>query len=109
MQKITMTAEWEIMKELLLSSHPAVQLVHRFAAAILGGYGLTYSLVKAISLWLPLQFTEVVFFSALLLPIVYLAAIIWAFAAKSVQIAWKVLLVGILVCGALALLAVCLR
>jgi len=108
LQKITMTAEWEIIKELFLSTHPAVQLILRFMAAIFGGYGMTYSLMKAISLLLPWQkHTETVSFCEWLLPLVYLVVVVWAFAAASAQYAWKVLLSGIALVGAIALLASC--
>ncbi len=105
-----MTAEWKIIKELFFSNHPAVQLILRFMAAIFGGYGLTYSMMKALSLLLPLKkHTETVSFCEWLLPLVYLAAIIWAFAAASAQYAWEVLLSGIAIVGAIALLASCFR
>lgn len=108
MQKIMMTAEWEIIKKLLLSNHPAVQLILRFMAAIFGGYGMTYSLMKSISLLLPWQkHTETVSLCEWLLPLVYLVAMLWAFAAASAQYAWKVLLSGIALVGAIALLASC--
>ena len=106
MQKITMTAEWEIIRELLFSKHPAVQLILRFMAAIFGGYGLTYCMMKAISLLLPWQkHTEAVSFCEWLLPLVYLAAVVWAFAAVSAQYAWKILLSGSALVGAIAMLA----
>lgn len=105
-----MTTEWEIIKELFFSNHPAVQLILRFMAAIFGGYGLTYSLLKAISLLLPLQkHTETVSFCEWLLPLVYLTTIVWAFVAASAQYAWKVLLSGIVILGAIALIASCFR
>ncbi|MDF2564030.1 MAG: hypothetical protein K0Q53_425 [Massilibacillus sp.] len=105
-----MTAEVEIIKELFLSTHPAMQLILRFLAAIFGGYGITYSLMKAISLLLPWQkHTETVSFCEWLLPLVYLAAIVWTFAAASAQYAWKVLLSGIVLVGGIALIASCFR
>lgn len=100
-----MTAELEIIKELFQSKHPAVQLLLRFMAAILGGYGLTYSMMKAISLLIPWQkHTETVSLCEWLLPLVYLAAVVWAFLAASAQYAWKVLLIGTTLVGAIALL-----
>jgi len=110
LQKITRTAEWRIIKSLLLSNHPAVQLILRFMAAIFGGYGLTYSLMKAISLMLPWKkHTETISFCEWLLPLVYLVVILWAFVATSAQYAWKVLLSGIVIVGSAALLASCFR
>lgn len=101
-----MTAEWEIIKELFFSKHPVVQLLLRFMAAIFGGYGLTYSMMKAISFLLPWQkHTETVSLCEWLLPLVYLAAVVWAFVAASAQYAWKVLLIGTTLVGAVTLLA----
>lgn len=109
MQKFSVTAEWELVRSVFLSSHPVIQLMLRALTAVFGGYGVSYSLIRAVSLWLPLSHTEATFFCGLLLPLVYLTVFVWAFTAESVQCVWKGLLGVGLISGAMIVLASCLR
>lgn len=81
------------------------QTIFRIIAAVFGGYGLTYSAMAALALLLPWPRVEVVFFSSLFPGILWLGALLWAFAAPTAQRAWRDLLGATALCGILALVA----
>lgn len=75
----------------------------RVAAAALGGYALTYAATACLTLLLPLPKPEAVLTAAMLSFVLYTGAILWAFAASTVQQAWLGLLAPAAVCAAIAL------
>lgn len=64
---------------------PTQQTILRIFAAVFGGYALTYSVLAALALLLPWARVDVVFFSALFPGILWLGALLWAFAAPTAQ------------------------
>lgn len=80
----------------------AIALVVRVAAAVLGGYAFTAAWVALASTALPRATgwarSEAVLLSGLLGFVVYLVALIWAFAERAVWRVWAVFIGG----GALA-------
>lgn len=77
----------------------------RILAAIFGGYALTYSTLAALTLLLPWSRVDVVFFSALFPGLLWLGALLWAFAAPTAQRALRDLLGAAAFLGILALVA----
>ena len=72
-------------------------LASRFGAPIVGGYVFTYGFVAFAALagfWLGLSFTESKTLAWMLSLVVYLVAILWGFAARSVTFVWVVLAGG---------------
>ncbi|AHL76295.1 iron transporter [Stutzerimonas stutzeri] len=76
------------------------EIAIRTALAILGGYAFTYAFTAALAQVLPLDKVDALAISSLLSFVIYLAFILWAFAAASL----KRVLVG--VCMALPLAAI---
>lgn len=93
------------LQELLVSSNKRVQTILRILAAVFGGYGLTYSALAALSLMLPWPRVDVVFFSALFPAILWLGALLWAFAAPTARRAWRDVTGATVLCGILAFAA----
>jgi hypothetical protein len=77
------------LRELLASTDKTPQTILRILAAIFGSYALTYSTLAALALLLPWPRVDVVFFSALFPSILWLGALLWAFAAPTAQRAWR--------------------
>lgn len=75
----------------------------RIVAAIFAGYGLAYASTMFLTVYLPLVRSDRVVFASLASFIVYAAAIIYTFAARSAMRAW-VVLVGLSVVLAVAAL-----
>ncbi|MEN0106898.1 MAG: DUF3649 domain-containing protein [Pseudomonas sp.] len=63
----------------------------RIVAAIFAGYGLAYTSTMFLTVYLPLVRSDRVVFASLASFLVYLAAIIYTFAARSATRAWVVL------------------
>ncbi|SFM13321.1 hypothetical protein [Pelosinus propionicus] len=97
------------LRELLAGTDKTTQTILRILAAVFGGYALTSSIMAVLVVLLPWEKADVLFFSVLFPPIIYTAALIWAFAAPTAQRAWRNLLVITLFCGILALAAVWVR
>jgi hypothetical protein len=91
------------------ATDPTNQIILRILAAVFGGYALTNSALAALALLLPWPKIDILFFSVLFPPFLYLAAILWSFGAPTAQHAWRDLLTAILCCGLLALIAAWLR
>ena len=64
----------------------------RILAAICGGYFLSSSFAIFLSCTLPVPRAEAVLAATLLSLLVYVAAIIWAFAARTVSMLWATLM-----------------
>jgi len=77
------------LNNILKSQTQPVQTILRIFAAVLGGYVVTYSALAALALLLPWPRVSVVFFSALFPGIIWLGALLWAFAAPTAQRAWR--------------------
>ena len=75
-------------------------------AALVGGYGVTYSALAALALLLPWPRVDVVFFSALFPGVFWLGALLWAFVAPTAQRAWRDILRVTIFCSILAVAAV---
>jgi len=68
-------------------------LMSRIAAAVLGGYALAHTLSIALAAALQLPRPEAALFAIQGSFLVYTAAVLWAFAARSAWAAWLGLLV----------------
>lgn len=93
------------LREMFAGTDPTTQTILRILAAIFGGYALTSSILTVLALLLPWPKVDVLFFSTLLPPLIYLAALLWIFAAPTAQRAWRDLFNIILLCGLFALVA----
>ncbi|GBG57007.1 hypothetical protein SPFL3102_03712 [Sporomusaceae bacterium FL31] len=93
------------LKKTFTATDPTNQIILRILAAVFGGYALTNSTLAALAVLLPWPKVDILFFSVLLPPFIYLAAILWSFGAPTVQRAWRDLLTAILCCGVPALIA----
>lgn len=80
-------------------------LIGRILAAALGGYALAYASTGALALLLPVPRADAVYISATLAFLPYLAAILWAFGARSASRAWTGLLAATAPCAAILLLS----
>jgi len=80
------------------------QIALRVAVAILGGYALANIAAITLSYLLPMPKGDAVMTGMLLSFAIYIGAIMWVFAVRSVHKAWLGLVVPSLVLGALALL-----
>ena len=72
----------------------ALRTIDRFAAAILGGFVFAYGFVALATLAgfeLGLPFFEAWALTMMLAIVVYLAALLWGFAARRTAIVWAVL------------------
>ncbi len=105
MNTTTIFANWIRLKQLLSATDPTTQTILRILAAVFGGYALTSSILTALALLLPWPKVDVLFFSTLLPPFLYLGALLWIFAAPTAQRAWRDLSNIILLCGLFALVA----
>ena len=85
------------------SASPALAMASRIVAAIFAGYGLAYASTMFLTVYLPMVRSDRVVFASLASFLVYLAAIIYTFAARSASRAWLVL-VGLSVLLAVAAL-----
>ncbi|WP_378956488.1 hypothetical protein [Pelosinus sp. sgz500959] len=94
------------LKEFSASTNKTGQVILRILAAVLGGYGLTYSTLAALAILLPWPRVDVVFFSALFPSLVWLGGILWAFAAPTAQRAWRDMLGATAFCSLLAMVVV---
>lgn len=72
-------------------SSPGLATASRIIAAIFAGYGLAYTSTMFLTVYLPLVRSDRVVFASLASFFVYLAAIIYTFAARSATRAWLVL------------------
>ncbi len=81
----------------------AAEGVSRALAAVLAGYAFAYAFAAFASLALPLARAEAVVTASMLSFVVYLIAVVWAFAARSAARAWAALLAGSALFGAAAL------
>jgi hypothetical protein len=75
----------------------------RGLAAVLAGYALAYAFTAFASLALPMPRAEAVVTGSMLSFVVYLIAVVWAFAARSAVRAWAGLLAGSALFGAATL------
>lgn len=82
---------------------PIQQILLRIIAAVFGGYVVTYSALAVLALLLPWPRVEVVFFSALFPGILWLGALLWAFAAPTARRACRDLFGAAALFGILAL------
>lgn len=72
-------------------SSAALATASRIVAAIFAGYGLAYTSTMFLTVYLPLVRSDRVVFASLASFFVYLAAILYTFAARSATRAWVVL------------------
>ena len=63
-------------------------IVSRILAAAVGGYGLAYSASGALALTLPMARPDAVLVGAMIAFVLYTAAVLWCFAARSAVQAW---------------------
>lgn len=84
-------------------SPAAVDVASRAAAAALGGYALANAAAALGAVVLPLTRAEAVTWATMFAFMIYLAAIVWAFAARDAWRAWLGLGAPALACLAAAL------
>jgi len=77
-------------------------VVSRVIAASLGGYVMTYAATICLTVLLPLSKTEAILAAAMVSFLLYVGAIIWAFAAATPMRAWMGLLAPAVLCSAIA-------
>jgi len=77
-------------------------VISRIAAAVLGGYALAHTLAIALAAAFPVARAEAALFAIQGSFVVYTAAVLWAFAARSALAAWLGLLVPTAVTGLIA-------
>jgi len=78
-----------ITEELPMNKAPAwLQILSRSAAALLGGYALTYAASACLARLLPMAPADAVIVATLPAFIFYTAAILWAFASRDAIRAW---------------------
>jgi hypothetical protein len=82
-----------------------VGLVFRIFAAAVGGYACAYAVAAALTMWLPLSKPDAVLIPAMLSSIVYVAAILWTFSARTPLRAWAGLFAVAAPCAVVAWLA----
>lgn len=101
-------ADWNDIKELLFDTHPVMQLVMRFLTGILGGMVVSYLIAKSLSLLNPFGSVETIFFCGWLVPIIYGAAMLYAFWSERLEHCWRwiasSLVINIILWGISALL-----
>ncbi|MFJ4385606.1 iron transporter [Pseudomonas sp. NPDC089408] len=71
-----------------------LQILSRSAAALLGGYALSYAASACLARVLPLPAGDAVIVATLPAFIVYTAAILWAFASRDALRAWAPLVLA---------------
>lgn len=92
-----------IERPLVHSSTPrSLPIVARIAAAVFGGYALAHTLSIALAAALPMARAEAALFAIQGSFLVYMAAVLWAFAARSVLAAWLGLLLPAMLAGLVA-------
>lgn len=79
----------------------ALSIASRVAAALLGGYALCYAGSYALAAWLPVSNAHATYSVASLSFVIYVIAILWAFAARSARRAWLGMLLPALVAALL--------
>lgn len=77
-----------LMKPIPSSRRPALLLLSRTAAAILGGYALSAAVVIFLGAVLPLPKSQAILAASLASFTVYTAAIVWVFAVQDNRRAW---------------------
>jgi hypothetical protein len=97
------------LKDVSASTNPRGQLILRIAAAVFGGYALTYSALGVLALLLPWHRVDVVFFSALFPSAFWLGVLLWAFGATTAQQAWRDILGATACCSIIAVVVVWIR
>ncbi|CAD5106721.1 DUF3649 domain-containing protein [Zestomonas carbonaria] len=80
------------MKSVASSRGPALALLSRSAAAILGGYALTSALVVFLGAIIPLPKGQAVLAGSLASFAIYTVAIVWVFAVRDLKRVWLGLL-----------------
>ncbi|AXQ29354.1 DUF3649 domain-containing protein [Solimonas sp. K1W22B-7] len=75
----------------------AAGVLSRLIAALLGGYALSAALAAVLALHLPLERSEAVLVGTMLSFLVYVLAVMWAFAARHALRAWSGLLAPLLI------------
>ncbi len=87
-----------------MTKDQTLSIVSRVAAAMIGGYAVSYYAAAAMSVLLPMVRSEAVVTSILLGIVIFAAAIMWVFSASSAKQAWLVLLVLTVILAAVAYL-----
>lgn len=87
------------MKALRFTSSARMSLFSRIAAALFGGYALTYYAAAALAVLLPVPRSEAVVIAVLTGLLIYASAIMWTFSARTAARAWLVLLLLVLPCA----------
>jgi len=77
----------------ILASSRLANLAGRISAALFGGYALAYGFTAFFSVYLPLPRPDRVVTASLLCFAVWVAAVIYAFAARSALAAWLLIAV----------------
>ena len=72
-----------------------LEVCSRVLAATLGGYAFTYAFTAALARLLPLAPVDAVMVASLPSFLVYLAVVLWAFAARSAKRVWLGLLLAL--------------
>lgn len=85
-------------------SGQVISLTSRIAAALFGGYALTYFSAAVLAKLLPVARSEAVVIALLSGLIIYAAAIMWVFSASSARRAWLGLMFIAAVSAAIAYL-----
>jgi len=97
-----MLQTWTCKYPLSGSATSNLPIVARIAAAVFGGYALAHTLSIALVAALPVARAEAALFAIQGSFLVYTAAVLWAFAARSALSAWLGLLVPTAVTGLVA-------
>lgn len=77
-------------------------VISRIAAAVFGGYALAHTLPIALAAAFPMARSEAALFAIQGSFLVYTAAVLWAFTARSVLAAWLGLLLPAMLAGLVA-------
>ncbi len=85
-------------------SGSGLPLMSRIAGALFGGYALSYFAAAAMAVWLPIARSEAAVIAMLSGLLVYAAAIMWVFSARSASRAWLVLFAITVPCAVAAYL-----
>lgn len=99
----------QVLKKFATSTSETEQIILRILAALVGGYGLTYSALAALAFLLPWPRVDVVFFSALFPSLFWLGALLWAFVTPTAQRAWRDILGITIFCSILAVVTVLVK
>lgn len=85
------------------STQSSLSIAARITAAVFGGYALAHTLPIVLAAAMPMVRAEAALFAIQFSFLVYTAAVIWAFAARSALAAW----LGLLIPTAVTSLAAC--